>query len=124
MNTAAPPDFGIEEQNINERNTFENDGFTRSEAQELLGQDEMPASENPQNVRIASDSTPSASLRRGSNDSSGAIPENGSSTAGARLKDFSPNILWNSIWLHEAVLFGFCALLAALFVALILLYRF
>ena len=84
----------------------------------------MPASENPQDFSIVSDSTPSASLRRGSNDILGDIPENGSSTAGARLKDYSPNILWNSIWLHEAVLIGFCALFAALFVALILLYHF
>ena len=125
MNIAASPDFGIEEQNINERNTSENDGVTRSEAQELLlGQDEMPASENPQNIRIVSDSTPSASLPRGSNDYLGALSENESSTAGARLKDFSPNTLWNSIWLHEAVLIGLGVLFAALFVALILLYRY
>lgn len=114
MNIVVFPDFGIEEQNTNERNTSENDGFTPSEAQErLLGHGEMPASENPQNVRIVSDSTPSASLRRGS-----------SNHLGARLKDFSPNTLWNSIWLHKAVLIGFGALFAALFIALILLYHF
>lgn len=120
-NIAVSPDFGIGEQNTNERNTSESDGFTRSEAQDcLLGHDETPATENPENFRIVSDTTPSARLRRGSNN----MLESGSSTAGARLKDYSPNILWNSIWLHKAVLIGFCALFVALFIALILLYHF
>lgn len=52
------------------------------------------------------------------------MPDNPSSTAGLRLKDYASKTLWNSVWLHKIVLAGFCALFAAIFTALILLYRF
>ena len=125
INIAVSPGYGIEEQHSNEIIASENASSTPSEAQErLLVHDEMPASDNPRNLSIISDSTPSTSLQRASNNYSEAMPENGSSTAGLSLKDYAPKTLWNSIWLQKVVLFGFCALFTALFVALILLYSF
>lgn len=52
------------------------------------------------------------------------MPNDGLRSTGLRLKDYSPKTLWNPIWLRKVVLFGFCALFTALFVALVLLYRF
>lgn len=122
INIAVSPGYGIEEQHSNEIIASENARSTPSEAQErLLAHDEIPASDNPRNL---SDSTPSTSLQRASSNYSEAMPKNGSSTAGLSLKDYSPKTLWNSIWLHKVVLFGFCALFTALFVALVLLYSF
>lgn len=125
INIAVSPGYGIEEQHSNEIIASENARSTPSEAQErLLAHDEIPASDNPRNLSIISDFTPSTSLQRASSNYSEAMPKNGSSTAGLSLKDYSPKTLWNSIWLHKVVLFGFCALFTALFVALVLLYSF
>lgn len=91
---------------------FANNGFTRSEAQErlLAGHD----SRND-NLNDNLDDDSNANI---------AVPENQASTAGLRLKDYAPKTLWNSVWLHKVVLFGFAALFAAIFTALILLYHF
>lgn len=125
INIAVSPGYGIEEQHSNEIIVSENARSTPSEAQErLLAHDEIPASDNPRNLSIISDSTPSTGLQRASSNYSEVMPKNGSSTAGLSLKDYSPKTLWNSIWLHKVVLFGFCALFTALFVALVLLYCF
>ena len=110
----------MEEQDTNEIITSENAG-----AQErLLGHDEMPASDNPQNLSIISDSTPSAGLHRSSISSLEALPGNSSTTARPSADDYTPMTMWNPMWLHKGVLFGFCALFTALFVALVLLYNF
>lgn len=120
---SVSPVYGIEAQYTHETITSDNARSTLSEAQErLLDHYELPTSGNPQNLGITSDSTPTANLHRDSNLE--AVPENGPRLAGLMLKDYSPNTLWNSIWLRKVVLFGFCALFAALFVALILLYSF
>ncbi len=125
INVVVSPGFGIEEQDINEIITSEKARFTPSEVQErLLGHDQMPASENPRNLSIVSDSTLPASLHRSSNEYMIAMPEDGSSKAGVSLKNYPPKILWNSIWLQRVVLIGFGSLFAALFVALVLLYYF
>lgn len=87
---------------------FATNGFMRSEAQERL-----LAGDDPQNSNLDADSNPIITL-----------PETPSGTAGLRLKDYAPKTLWNSVWLHKVVLFGFCALFTALFSALILLYHF
>lgn len=84
----------------------------------------MPASENPRDLSIIRDSTRSPSSHRGSNNDLEALPNDGLRSAGLRLKDYSPKTLWNPIWLRKVVLFGFCALFTALFVALVLLYSF
>lgn len=116
----------MEVQSTHERFALQNVGFTRSEVTErLLGHDEIPASENPQNLSLVSDitSTSSVSLRRDSNNYVEAM-QNGPSTTGTKLKDYIPRILWNSIWLDKVVLIGFCALFTALLIALILLHHF
>ena len=123
IDIAVSPQIAIDEPNANERVTADN--FTRSEVQEpLLARDGVPAVGIPRNLRIVSDYNPSASLRRGSDNSVKAMPENGSKTDRTCLKNYAPKMLWNPIWLHEAVLIGFCALFTALFIALILLYHF
>lgn len=122
---AVSSGYGIEAQHTNETITSENARSTPSEAQErLLGHYDMPASENSSNFNIISDSTPTASSPGGSNNYLKAMPKGGTRSAGLRLKDYSPKSLWNSIWLSKVVLFGFCALFTALFVALVLLYSF
>lgn len=104
-----PPQEGGQIQKDNDEwRTFENNGFTRSEAQERL-----LAGEDPRHSHVVGDSNPSTTL-----------PENRSSIAGLRLKDYAPKTLWNSVWLHKVVLLGFCALFTAIFSALILLYHF
>ena len=87
---------------------FANNGFTRSEAQERL-----LAPDDPRDHSVVDDTSPITNA-----------PDNQSSTAGLRLQDYAPRTLWNSVWLHRVVLIGFCALFAALFTALILLYHF
>lgn len=122
---AITPGCEIEAQHTNDKITSENARSTASEAHErLLGHYDMPASENPRDLTIISDSTPSASSRRGSNIYLEAMPNDGLRPAGLKLKDYSPKTLWNPIWLSRVVLFGFCALFTALFVALVLLYSF
>lgn len=87
---------------------FANNGFTRSEAQERL-----LAPDDPRARNVVDDTN-----------LINTAPDNHSSTAGLRLKDYAPRTLWNPLWLHKVVLFGFCALFAAIFTALILLYHF
>ena len=109
-------------QDINERPSPEHPG---AEVQDrLLTHDDSINSQNSRDLRVAGDSTPSALSRRTSENYVGAVPDNGQKTTGLSSRDYAPRILWNSIWLHDVVLFGFAALFAALFIALILLYHF
>ena len=100
--------FAVSQPDTDEWAAFESNGFARSELQQRL-----LAGENPQDYNSAGDSDPTAIALK-----------NQPSTAGIHLKDYAPNTLWNSVWLHKIVLLGFCALFTAIFVALILLYHF
>lgn len=125
ISSALTPGCEIEAQHTNDTIRSESARSTAPEAyQRLLDHYDMPTSENPRDLTIISDSTPSASSRRGSNIYLESMPNDGLRPAGLKLKDYSPKTLWNPIWLSRVVLFGFCALFTALFVALVLLYSF
>lgn len=96
----------MSQQDPDDWDTFENEGFTRSEIQ-----DGLLASEHPLTPRINGDFNPTTTL-----------PKIRSDIGGIGLEDYAPKTLWNPVWLHKAVLLGFCTLFAAIFVTLILLY--
>lgn len=117
--------YGIDEQELNEIITFTNARSMPSGVHgRLLGHHEMFASDNPPNLSIISDSIPSASLYRGSNSYLEAVSEIRSTTARPSGEDYTPMIMWDPMCLYKGVLYGFCALYTAPFVALVLLYNF
>ena len=121
---AVSPGFEIEEYDADARIPPENDHFIRSEAQQQLLDHDGGVGETARNASIAGSCVSSAGPRRYAFNNGEAMPENGSSTAGMSLKDYAPKRLWNSVWLHKAVLGGFATLCSALFIAIILLDHF